>query len=99
MSIMQASHLMLLGKINAVCSNNPVKYINKLCGKKQIFLLLLQVVCRVTTGLEAVNMPFSKLYLMLHGKRLSRQIVMLNVEMFINSFKHAFCLNKVCKVR
>jgi len=50
---------------------------------------------RVTTGLEVVNVPFSKHYLMLRGKRLSRKIVMLSVEMFIISFKHAFCLNYV----
>lgn len=69
--------LMLSRKKNAVCSNNRAKYINKPCGKKHILLFLQQVVCWVTTGLEAVKMSFSKLYFMLHGKRLSRQIVIL----------------------
>jgi hypothetical protein len=63
---------MLSRKKNAVCSYNRAGYTNKRCGKKQISVLLQQVVCGVTTGLEAVNMPFSKHYLMLHGKRLSR---------------------------
>ena len=35
---------------------------------------------------------------MFHGKRLSRQIVLLSVGMFINPFKHEFCLNNMFRL-
>lgn len=47
--------------IKAVCSNNRRKYRNQICGKRQNSLLLQQVVCRVTTGLESGKRQYSLL--------------------------------------